>query len=149
MDDDDYYPSFSVKTRVKILMQNQNIDCVGCTLIGCYNIYTKANFLTGHEGSTSMAEATMAYTRNFYQERIYDDRILKGESKLFLRGRLNRTLQLPFMFVIIALTHGKNLTGDLRNTTENTQNLFSETFPIYFKNLLLKISRNNKMNNND
>jgi GR25 family glycosyltransferase involved in LPS biosynthesis len=151
MDDDDYYPSFSIKTRVKILMQNQDIECVGCTLIGCYNILTNKNFIVGHEGLTTLAEATMAYTREFYIKRIFNENILTGESKLFLRGRLNKTLQIPYMFIIIALTHGSNITSNLRTIPNNlyTQNIYWEGFPINFKNILLKISGNNKVGDNN
>ena len=42
MDDDDYYPPESIISRIKILLKYKldNIECVGSTLIGTYNIIT-------------------------------------------------------------------------------------------------------------
>jgi len=152
MDDDDYYPSYSVKTRVKILMQNPEIGCVGCTQIGCYNILNNTGWSVSHIGKTDMSEASMAYTHKFYQQRRYDDRIENGESKYFLRGRLKEALQIPFIFIIIAINHGGNMTGNLRTNLDAKylqSYLYYDNFPISLKNILFEISGNNKVNNNN
>ena len=142
MDDDDYYPSHSVKTRVKILLQNKERGCVGCTKIGCYHLNNKSSFMVGEHGLLDFSEATMAYTRNFYNDRGYDNRIREGESKLFLRGRTEQVLQVPFIFIIIALTHKTNITKQLRNinTKFNKNDVkFEDFISDDFKDIISKI----------
>ena len=144
MDDDDYYPSHSVKTRVKILLQNKERGCVGCTKIGCYHLNNKSSFMVGEHGLLDFSEATMAYTRNFYNDRKYDNRIKTGESKLFLRGRTKQILQIPFIFIIIALTHKTNITKQLRNinTKFNKNDVkFEDFISDDFKDIISKIKQ--------
>ncbi len=40
MDDDDYYPPESISARIKLLLkyQKEDVQCIGSTLIGTYNI---------------------------------------------------------------------------------------------------------------
>ena len=143
MDDDDYYPSYSVKTRVKILLQNRTKSCVGCTQIGCYDIYNKTSFSVNDTRSLNISEASMAYTREFFEERKYNENLEKGEGGLMIRGRESQIIQIPYIFVLIALTHKQNLTKDLRvykkKDNEDESYVFFETFPKKFKKILSKL----------
>ncbi len=145
MDDDDYYPSYSVKTRVKILLQNRTKSCVGCTQIGCYDIYNKTSFSVNDTRSLNISEASMAYTREFFEERKYNENIEKGEGSLMIRGRESQIIQIPYIFVLIALTHKQNLTKDLRvykkKDNEDESYVFFETFPTQFREIILKLIR--------
>ena len=141
MDDDDFYPSYSVKTRVKILLQNRTKGCVGCTQIGCYDIYNKTSFTVCDTRSLKISEASMTYTRKFFEDRKYNENMEKGEGIFMIRGRESEIIQIPYIFVLIALTHKKNITKNMRIYKEKSEisNVFFETFPIKFRKILSKI----------
>ena len=73
MDDDDYYPPHSLLSRVKCLIKykSKGIECVGCTLLGTYDVFTGACG-TSSDGPISLSEASMAYTKKFWMERGFD-----------------------------------------------------------------------------
>jgi len=87
MDDDDYYPPESILARIKILLkyQDEGIECVGSTLIGTYNIMTNISSMSS-DGPISLSEASMAYTRKFWEERPFDEKCLRGEHKFSLNN---------------------------------------------------------------
>ena len=115
MDDDDYYPPESILARIKILLkyQDEGIECVGSTLIGTYNIMTNISSMSS-DGPISLSEASMAYTRKFWEERAFDEKCLRGEHKFFTEQRLNKIIDLPYSFIIIAMNHRNNFTNELR-----------------------------------
>lgn len=123
MDDDDYYPPHSVLSRVKVLKQYENIgiQCVGCTLIGNYNIMTDKSSISC-DSPISLSEASMGYTRNFWNERPFNSNDIRGEHKFFTEGRLDKIMDLPHSFIITALNHTDNFTQDMRNNNENNNN---------------------------
>jgi len=123
MDDDDYYPPTSILSRIKVLLQNINTHCVGVNKIGCYDIIN-CNSFTVNSTSSILSEASLAYTRTFYEECCFDERVSTGEGKLFLRGRQYLVLQVPYPFVIISLTHGGNITSSRKLSEGNTGDLF-------------------------
>lgn len=126
MDDDDYYPPESILARIKILLKYKSIgiECVGSTLIGTYNILTDQSSMSS-DGPISLSEATMAYTRKFWEERPFDELCLRGEHKYFTEQRLNKIIDIPYSFIIIAINHKSNFTEHLRS--DNTGILkFSE-----------------------
>lgn len=115
MDDDDYYPPESILARIKILMKykNEGIECVGSTLIGTYNIFTNTSSMSS-DGPISLSEASMAYTRKFWEERGFDDACVRGEHKAFTEQRLNKIIDIPYSFILIAINHKTNFTDELR-----------------------------------
>lgn len=115
MDDDDYYPPESLLCRVKLLMKykNQGIQCLGSTLIGTYNIIVDKSSMSS-DGPISLSEASMAYTKKFWEEHKYNNNVEKGEHKEFTENRLNKILDVPYIFILIAITHNQNITNDLR-----------------------------------
>ena len=108
MDDDDYYLPSSVLTRVKVLLnyKEKGIGCVGCERFGCHDLEKDMSFII--DKNNEIAEASMGYFRSFIEERGFDENILKGEGKLFCRGRNTKIMKLPFEFIFISFTHGKN-----------------------------------------
>jgi hypothetical protein len=120
MDDDDYYPPESILARIKILLkyEKEGIECVGSTLIGTYNIiYNESSMST--DGPISLSEATMAYTKKFWEEKPFDEFCLLGEHKSFTENRLFKIMDIPYSFIIIAINHKSNFTENLRNETKH------------------------------
>ncbi len=115
MDDDDYYPPESVLARVKILMkyQSQGIECVGSTMIGTYNLLSDTSSMAS-DGMLSLSEASMGYTRKFWSERQFDGDCVRGEHKPFTEGRLNKVMDIPYSFLLIAFNHKDNFSDQYR-----------------------------------
>lgn len=108
MDDDDYYLPSSISTRVKVLLyyKERGIECVGCERFGCHDLENDTSFII--DKNNELAEASMGYFRSFIETRKFEDRIVKGEGKIFCRGRRKQIMKLPFEFIFISFTHGKN-----------------------------------------
>lgn len=129
MDDDDYYPPESVLARIKLLLkyEKEDIGCVGSSLIGTYNILNNTSSMSS-DGPISLSEASMAYTRKFWEERGFDDLCIRGEHKYFTEQRLHKILDVPYSFILIAINHKTNMSNELRGDenllkyAENTDN---------------------------
>ena len=113
MDDDDYYPRESVLARVKSLIKYPEIECVGCSQIGCFNICNGQSVI-GTNGDKFLSEASIAHTKNFWLQRKYSNEDEFGEFKHFLMYRQNKIRTIPYQFIIIAINHNKNTTKMLR-----------------------------------
>lgn len=120
MDDDDYYPPESVIARVKLLLKYPNIDCVGCCEVGCYNLTNEMSSVAS-DGMNYFSEASMGFRKSFWLERQFNNNISTGEGKGFLQYRQNRLLNVPFQFILIAINHGNNISGNLREVENFTQ----------------------------
>jgi hypothetical protein len=122
MDDDDYYPPESVLSRVKLLMKyrSMGIQCVGCSRYGTYDVIQNKSSMAS-DGSLSLSEASMAYLREFWNERGFDETAKRGEYWGFIRERLHRVMDVPYVAVFYGLTHKTNLTGDMRKTVDTIQ----------------------------
>jgi len=116
MDDDDYYPPESILARIKILLKykNQDIECVGSTLIGTYNILKNESSMSS-DGPISLSEASMAYTKKFWETRPFDENCIRGEHKYFTEQRLDKIIDIPYSFILIAINHKNNFTEHLRS----------------------------------
>ncbi len=115
MDDDDYYPPESILARVKLLLkyEDQGIGCLGSTLIGTYNIINNTSSMSS-DGPISLSEASMAYTKKFWEKRGFDDLCIRGEHKYFTEQRLHEILDIPYSFILIAINHRSNMSNELR-----------------------------------
>ena len=143
MDDDDFYYPQHVISRVKTLLSN-NVQCVGSTELGCYNVLNKKSFKIGDESSV-LSEATMCYYKRFWEERQFFERVKMGESIHFLKSRENLVAQMPFTYILIALTHKSNITNKLRiqdnqeiDVIDGINNLWNE-FDLFTRGLLKKL----------
>jgi GR25 family glycosyltransferase involved in LPS biosynthesis len=116
MDDDDYYPPESILARIKILLKykKDDIECVGSTFIGTYNIINNTSSMSS-DGPISLSEASMAYTRKFWEERPFDENCIRGEHKYFTEQRLQKIIDIPYSFILIAINHKMNFTEELRS----------------------------------
>ena len=129
MDDDDYYLPSSVSTRVKVLLyyKEKGVQCVGCERFGCHDIEKDTSFII--DKNNEIAEASMAYFREFIKEREFDERIVKGEGKLFTRNRNENVMKLPFEFLFISFTHGKNT--HTRKSDKDTSGKFGFDYGVF------------------
>lgn len=124
VDDDDIYEEHTLMARVKLLMkyESEGIQCIGSTLIGTYDIIRDISSMAS-DGPISLSEASMAYTRDFWQEKKFDDDCVRGEHKSFTEGRLHKIMDVPFAFTVIALIHRKNFTNQIRENMDKTGKL--------------------------
>jgi glycosyltransferase involved in cell wall biosynthesis len=122
MDDDDYYPPESVLARVKLLLKYaaDGVRCVGCSTVGVYDLIKDASTLCT-DGTLTLSEASMAYTRDFWKEKPFNDLDFKGEYFSFIINRFHQIMDVPYEFVICALTHNSNLTDKLRQVTDENK----------------------------
>ncbi len=115
MDDDDYYPPESVLARVKVLMkyERDGIECVGSSLIGTYHLLSDKSSMAS-DGMLSLSEASMGYSKRFWEQRPFDGDCVRGEHKPFMEGRLHQIMDIPYSFVIIAFNHRNNFSDVYR-----------------------------------
>ena len=119
MDDDDYYPPESILARVKTLLKyaSRGIQCVGCSEYGIYNLIENVSSMAS-DGPLSLSEASMAYTKKFWQKQKFVENELQAEYRSFMSGRFQQCMDIPYEFVMIAMSHNQNLTGVLRYTNK-------------------------------
>lgn len=116
MDDDDHYFPEHILARIKTILRDDNIDCVGCTAIGSYDFKTRKNSYIGN-GNSYFTESSLAFRKRFWMERKFNDLDSSGEYKKFLAFRGKKMISIPFQFVTIAFTHNQNTT-EFRNIEE-------------------------------
>lgn len=81
MDDDDFYPAYSVISRIRVLLKHEKETnkpgCVGCNKVNCYDLVTDKTFEAfdsdshSHSHSYSkmpstVSESTLAYNKKFW-----------------------------------------------------------------------------------
>lgn len=122
VDDDDIYDEYSLLSRVKLLMkyESSGVECVGSTMIGTYDIIRNRSSMAT-DGPISLSEASMAYTKRFWDERKFDDACERGEHKAFTEGRLHKIMDVPYCTTVIALIHKNNFTHKIRDQLSETQ----------------------------
>jgi hypothetical protein len=112
MDDDDVYPNNSVLHRVAMLLKEPAKECVFCTTIPCYDITKFSSFINVPPVTLPMSErvseATLAFTRKFWEENGFDDSVHIGEGNAFIRDREQMCRELSPQEVIVSLVHPKN-----------------------------------------
>lgn len=112
MDDDDVYPENSVLHRVAMMMKEPAKECAFCTTIPCYDIVKYNSFMnvppiTLHM-SERVSEATLIFTRKFWEENGFDETVRIAEGDAFIRGREQMCREISPQEVIVSLVHPKN-----------------------------------------
>ena len=118
MDDDDIYKPESILARVKPIVGYKNTECVGCSRIGIYDIINDSSFISS-DGHLSLSEASMAYTKRFWEEQQFDPGCERGEYGSFMQNRLDKIVEIPYIFVMCALNHNKNFTPRTKWISDN------------------------------
>lgn len=112
MDDDDVYPNNSVLHRVAMLLKEPSKQCGFCTTIPCYDITKFSSFMNVPPMTLAMSErvseATLIFTKKFWEEGKFDDMVHVGEGNAFIRGREQMCRELSPQDVIVSLVHPKN-----------------------------------------
>lgn len=114
-DDDDVYPENTVLHRVAMMMKEPAKECAFCTTIPCYDITKYSSFMNVPPYTLPMSqrvsEATLIFTRKFWEENKFDEMINVAEGDAFIRGREQMCRELSPQEVIVSLTHPKNLSS--------------------------------------
>jgi len=112
VDDDDVYPNNSVLQRVAMLMKEPAKQCGYCTTIPCYDITKYSSFMNVPPItlpiSQRVSEATLVFTKKFWEERGFDDTVHIAEGDSFISGREQMCREISPQEVIVSLTHPKN-----------------------------------------
>ena len=56
----------------------------------------------------------MAYTKSFWEKQQFDPGCERGEYRSFLQNRLDKVVEIPYVFIICALNHKRNFTPRTR-----------------------------------
>lgn len=120
MDDDDVYPNNSVLQRVAMLLKEPVKQCVFCTTIPCYDITKYSSYMNVPPITLPMSqrvsEATLSFTRQFWNDRKFTEGTQVGEADAFIRGREQMCREISPQEVIVSLGHSTNTSG--RRTPE-------------------------------
>ena len=137
VDDDDYYPPDSIINRVRSLLTYSK-QCVGSSSINCINLLDNTCFKTmgGYKDNTIITgEASLCYYKKFWEDQHYDENVKSEECKAFLENRTSDYIDLHSAFVMIAITHSKNMSDRVIKNSINRFNFFNE-LPVTVVNLL-------------
>jgi hypothetical protein len=112
MDDDDVYPENSVLHRVAMMLKEPAKECAFCTTIPCYDIVKYNSFMNVPPMTLPMSqrisEATLIFTRKFWEENKFDETVRIAEGDAFVSGREQMCRELSPQEVIVSLVHPKN-----------------------------------------
>jgi hypothetical protein len=111
MDDDDYYFPHSLKNKVCFLeYHGEKKGCIGSCKLPVYNLNEDTSVICE---SNQLPEASMVYRKTFWEEKKFKEH-LEGEGYPFTMGRREQCLDIPYLYSMIAINHGKNVTGKTR-----------------------------------
>ena len=119
IDDDDYYFHNSLKTKIAFLENMAGKRCIGSTRLPVYNLVDGTSII--YE-TNQLPEASMVYKKSFWEEKGFKEH-LEGEGYPFTMGRREQCLDIPYLFSVVAVNHGKNVTGKTRLYTGDTSKL--------------------------
>lgn len=112
MDDDDVYANNSVLQRVAMLQKEPAKRCGFCTTIPCYDITQFSSFMNAPPYNLSMSErvseASLVFSRSFWEEGKFDEKVHIGEGDSFIRGREQMCREISPQEVIVSLMHPMN-----------------------------------------
>lgn len=109
MDDDDVYPNNSVLQRVAMLLKEPKRECVFCTTIPSYDICKYSSFMNVPPITLPMSqrvsEATLGFTKKFWEERQFQSGTQIAEADTFIHGREQMCREISPQEVIVSLVH--------------------------------------------
>jgi glycosyltransferase involved in cell wall biosynthesis len=144
MDDDDLYQEFSIYSKIKLLMDNPDIGCIGCNDYGVYDIIKNNSYLLT---TPYISEASMCFRKKFWEELKFEEKDhLMGEGYLFTINRKKSIMIIPFEFNFIAITHKSNITGKLRKSDTTSSNKLYNELTLSQKQILSQLYKKLKIN---
>lgn len=116
VDDDDHYPETSFRRRVAWLtLHPWRPQCVAATTIACYDLLKGISAVNvppmDIPFSQRVSEATLTFYRTFWEEKGFPKDVVVGEGEGFLQGRETACLEIPPQQIIVAFSHGKNVSS--------------------------------------
>jgi hypothetical protein len=116
---DAIYPADHVRNRVKLLMAYPQYNCIGSTKYGVYDVSgDPADASEDRQGlsfeqtqpdvagnPTMLFAPSLAFTRQMWMERPFDESQYTMESFYFIRGRWDQVMDVPYNMICVALTH--------------------------------------------
>lgn len=119
MDDDDVYPETSFRRRVAWLQkgspfQSEKPACVVSTMLAMYDLRTGKSAVNvpplGLPLGQRVSEATLTFRKSFWQARPFPS-VNMAEGDDWLAGRESEVLEIPPQQIIVALSHGANISS--------------------------------------
>jgi hypothetical protein len=116
MDDDDHYPETSFRRRVAWLTKHPwQPKAVAATTIACYDLVKGISAVnvppTGLPLGQRVSEATLTFYKSWWAEKGFPVAVQVGEGEGFVAGREQDVLEIPPQQVIVAFSHGKNVSS--------------------------------------
>ena len=116
MDDDDHYPETSFRRRVAWLtLHPWSPRVVSTTTIACYDLLKGISAVNvpplDIPVSQRISEATLTFYKDFWEERKFPENVVVGEGAEFLEGREDSYMEIPPQQIIVAFSHGKNVSS--------------------------------------
>jgi glycosyltransferase involved in cell wall biosynthesis len=112
MDDDDVYPNNSILQRAAMMLKEPAKECAFCTTIPCYDIVKYSSFMNippmRLPMSERVSEATLIFTKKFWNEKKFEGSINIAEADAFIRGREHMCREISPQEVIVSLVHPLN-----------------------------------------
>ena len=103
-----------------ILLQykDKGFNCVGSSEIGIYDIINNASNMAS-DGQLTLSEASMAYFKSFWNKGKFDELEFAAEYRGFIYNRFDEIIDMPYSFILIAVSHHTNHTGNVRKTIDS------------------------------
>lgn len=121
MDDDDHYPAGSLTKRLSFL-KSFNKSVVYCSTLPMYDTtrYISAINVPPLDLAPRkrISEATLCFSRAFWEEKGFPANISVAEGEEFLNNREIQSMEIPSDGIIVSFLHGKNFTS--RRVPEST-----------------------------
>jgi hypothetical protein len=116
MDDDDHYPATSFRRRVAWLTQHSwKPKAVVATTIACYDLVKGISAVNVPPMNLPLgqrvSEATLTFYKSWWLERKFPTVVQVGEGEEFITGREQDVLEIPPQQIIVAFSHGKNVSS--------------------------------------
>jgi len=115
MDDDDHYPETSIRRRVAWLKHSWAPRCVCATTIACYDLVKGISAVNTPPLDLSLgkrvSEATLTFYKSWWAERAFPEDIQVGEGEGFVGGREADVIEIPPQQIIVAFSHGVNVSS--------------------------------------
>ena len=111
-DDDDYYPSNVIESRLADICEYV-CTCTYASTIACYDIHANVSFINSpniydppHE---RVSEATLFFKHTFWDARQFPEDVCRGEGSSFINERYTQCCEIDWMPAIVSLLHGTNI----------------------------------------
>ena len=111
-DDDDYYPSNVIESRLADISEYACV-CTFASTISCYDIHANVSFINSpniydppHE---RVSEATLFFKHTFWEAKPFPEDVSRGEGSLFIHDRYTQCCEIDWVPTIVSLLHGTNI----------------------------------------